>query len=199
MPRLDFNASSVPPQTPFELLPTDWYTVSIDESEIKPTAAETGHYLQLRLNVMEGEYVNRKVFCRLNIDNPNQTAQDIAFAQLSAICHATGVINCEESEQLHGKPFMARVVLRPPKGDFDATNEVKGFKACEDGAGASQGSASKATGGDTPAWMKKNKEAEKEEPEQEQEEEQEEPKEEPKETKAEDKKDTKTPPWAKKK
>ena len=149
---LNFNAQTVPPQQAFEPIPADWYNVMIDESEIKPTNGNTGHYLELRLNVIDGPYANRKIFVRLNIDNPNQTAVEIAYQQLSAICHAVGVINCTDSNLLHGKPLQAKVSVRPPKGDYEASNDVKGFKAISGGAPAG---GAQPTGQATPAWANK--------------------------------------------
>lgn len=52
----------------------------------------TGEYLQLEFEIIEGEYRNRKVWTRLNINNPNPDAVRMAQADLSAICHAVNVI-----------------------------------------------------------------------------------------------------------
>lgn len=151
MVALNFNANAVEPQKSFEPIPNNWYNVMIDESEMKPTKDTLGSFLELRLNVMDGDYANRKIFCRLNLNNKNATAVEIAEGQLSAICHAVGVIQCETSEMLHGKPFQAKIVVRPPKGDYDASNECKAFKACDEGAGAVTDGAADGGSGE-PAW-----------------------------------------------
>lgn len=151
MVALNFNAATVEPQKAFEPLPAGWYNVMIDESEMKPTKDTKGAYLNLRLNVMEGEFANRKVFCRLNLQNANATAVEIAEGHLSAICHAVGVIQCETSEMLHGLPFQVKLSLRPPKDDYEASNDCKAFKACDEGAGAAAGGAADGGSGE-PAW-----------------------------------------------
>lgn len=165
MALINFNAEQVAPQAAFEPIPNNWYNVMIDESEMKPTKAGDGAYLECRLSVIDGDYANRKLFIRLNLQNKNETAVEIAYGQLSAICHATGVIQVNDSQELHGKPFAAKVTIRPPKDNYEATNEVKGFKACDGVTSAStSGSAGSSTGtGAAPAWAQKKKKAPKEE------------------------------------
>ena len=156
---IQFNAAQVAPQTAFEPIPNDWYNVMIDESGMKPTKDGAGAYLELRLAVMDGKFVNRKLFTRLNIQNNNATAVEIAFGQLSAICHAVGVMQVNDSAELHGKPFMAKVVVRPPKDGYEASNECKGFRAVgADGtapAGNPAAGNPAANGGASPAWAQK--------------------------------------------
>lgn len=158
MALLKFNAAEVPVQDSFDPIPNSWYNVTIDDSEMKPTKDGKGAYLELRLSVVDGDYANRKVFTRLNLENANQVAQEIAYKQLSTICHAIGVIQVEDSSELHGKPFQAKVVVKPPQGDYDASNEVKGYKAV-DGGGTASTASSSSTASAKPGWAGK-KEAE---------------------------------------
>ena len=83
-----FDANQVEPSADFEPIPAGKYEAVITESEMKPTKAGTGHYLQLTFQVVEGEFKNRLLWARLNLDNPNATAVQIARAELSAICRA---------------------------------------------------------------------------------------------------------------
>ena len=126
-----FNAADVEPQTGFDPIPAGWYNVMIVDSEMKDTKAGTGKYLQLRLDVIDGEYNNRVLFERLNLDNPNQTAVDIAQRTLSAICRAVGVMSPEDSSDLHDKPLRAKVAIRPAKGDYEASNDIKGYESAD--------------------------------------------------------------------
>lgn len=132
---LNFNAADVPPSTPFEPIPAGTYRMHIVESEVKRTKDGAGRYLQLVWEVTDGGYKGRKVWDRLNIDNPNKTAQDIAQRGLSAICHATGQLQLRNSEQLHHKPVMVRVTVRQDAGQ-EPQNDVKGYKACDDNPAA---------------------------------------------------------------
>ena len=128
MAQLNFDASQVSPDTGTpDAVPAGLYSVLIDESEMKPTKDGNGAYLQLRLNIIDGEYAGRKIFDRLNIQNQNQVAQDIAFKRLSAIAHSVGVLHVQDSQQLHNIPLKVKVKVRAASGDYDASNEVKSY------------------------------------------------------------------------
>ena len=69
MAQLNFDASLVPPaqqqvdpSVPFEAVPSDKYTAEITHSELKPTKAGDGSYLEIEYTIIEGEYKGRKVF-----------------------------------------------------------------------------------------------------------------------------------------
>jgi len=130
---LNFDASAVAPASPMDPVPAGDYLVYISDSEMKPTAAGTGYYLQLTLDIIEGEFAGRKIFDRLNLDNPNQQAVEIAQRTLSAICHSIGVMQVADSAQLHDKPLIAKVVVKPPRGEYGPSNEVKGYKSASGG------------------------------------------------------------------
>lgn len=153
---LNFNAATVEPAVGYEAVPTDWYPVVIEQSSMKPTKDKNGAYLELTMKIIgpgaleqgSAKYVNRKLFTRLNLQNSNPVAQEIAQKQLSAICHATNVIQLQNSRQLHGIPFLARAVAKPAEGGHDASNDVKGFKAIQAGTTAPVAGAPAAA----PAW-----------------------------------------------
>ena len=129
MVALNFNANQVAPNTALEAIPSGNYIVMITASQKKPTQAGNGAYIELEQTIQAGEYKGRKVYDRLNIENPNQQAVQIAYATLSAICHVTGRLNITQTEQLHGVPFMAVVVKKPRNDQPDVmTNEVRGYK-----------------------------------------------------------------------
>lgn len=153
-----WDATNVPPQNSFEPLPAGWYPVIISDSEFKPTKSGEGQYLHLVFTVIEGPHENRKIFDRLNLDNPNQTAVEIAQRALSAICHAVGVLTPRDSAELHDKPLEIKISVRPAKGEFEPSNEVKGYRARGGGetgaATASAGSAKPAGAKTVPPWKK---------------------------------------------
>lgn len=137
MATLNFDATQVEPNAPMEAIPADWYNFTIVESEMKPTKDGEGSYLTLQLKVMDGQYAGRVVFDRLNLNNKNPVAVEIAYRQLSAYCHATGVVQVADSQQLHGIPFKAKISVRTdPSGQYEPSNEVKAVKHINDGGGA---------------------------------------------------------------
>lgn len=155
MASLNFDATSVDPTSPFAPLPAGSYRAHVTASEVKPTKNGAGQYLQLEFTVLDGAFKGRKFWERLNIQNPNQTAQEIAQRTLSAICHATGVLKLTNSQQLHGIPVTVKLTVKQDAGR-DPQNEVKGYEKAEGGAPATAAttSAPPAAAG-APAWAKK--------------------------------------------
>ena len=126
-----FDARTVEPVADFEAIPAGKYPAAITESEMKPTKAGTGHYLQLTFTILDGEYKNRILWARLNLDNPNQTAVKIAKAELSAICRAAGVMAPKDSQELHNLPLLITIRLKKRSDTGELANEVKGYSKRE--------------------------------------------------------------------
>ena len=126
-----FDANQVEPNTDFEPIPAGKYVAIITESELKPTKSGNGHYLELTFQIVEGEYANRNVWARLNLDNPNKQAVQIARGQLSAICRAVGVLQPKDSVELHNLPLVVHVKCKKRQDTDEISNEVKGFSRKE--------------------------------------------------------------------
>ncbi|MEI6540258.1 MAG: DUF669 domain-containing protein [Planctomycetota bacterium] len=122
-----FDATQVEPAAKFDPIPAGKYLAVITESEQKPTKAGTGHYLQLTFQIQEGVHKGRILWARLNLDNPNATAVQIARAELSAICRAVGVTAPNDSVELHNLPLMITVKCRKRQDTGDITNEIAGY------------------------------------------------------------------------
>lgn len=145
-----FDANQVEPSADFEPIPAGKYEAVITESEMKPTKAGTGHYLQLTFQVIEGEFKNRFLWARLNLDNPNATAVQIARAELSAICRAVGVMAPNDSTELHNLPLVISVKCKKRDDTGELTNEIKGYSKKESEPPA----AVAATANSTPPWKR---------------------------------------------
>ena len=148
-----FNATEVEPTTSFEPLPAGKYLAAITESEMKPTKSGSGSYLQLTFMILEGEYKNRILWARLNLNNPNATAVKIARSELSAICHAVGVMQPRDSVDLHNLPLVITVKLKKRDDTGELTNEVKGY-ARKDAAGANGQQPQAPVADNTPPWKR---------------------------------------------
>lgn len=124
-----FDATTVEPLgADFEPMPEGDYEVVIVGSQNRPTKSGMGSYLELKCQVASGEYARRCLWARLNLKNPNPTAVEMAKRELSAICHATGVLRPKTKEALHGIPVMVRVAkVADDRGGFK--NEIKGWSA----------------------------------------------------------------------
>jgi hypothetical protein len=119
-----FNAAEIEPIVGYDPLPAGWYRAVITASEERVNKSQTGSYLQLTLEVIEGQHQGRKLIDRLNLNNPNQTAVEIAQRTLSGICRAVGVMTPRTSYDLHDRPLMVKVKVRAGEGDYGPSNEI---------------------------------------------------------------------------
>lgn len=136
MAQLGFDATTVAPQVAITPIAAGTYTVSVDDSEVKTTKSG-GQMAVFRLRVVEGQFVGRTVFANINVRNPSPQAEQIGQSQLSALCHAAGVLQVSDTAQLHGRPVRAKVKIRKdPSGQYEESNEVSGFEAGTTGPSA---------------------------------------------------------------
>ena len=145
-----FDANTVDPQQSMEPLPAGWYRAVITASEEKPTKAQTGSFLMMTLEVIEGQHQGRKLIERLNLNNPNATAVEIAQRTLSSICRAVGVMTPRNSSDLHDRPFMVKVAVKPGDGQYGPSNDIKEYAAQDKAPAASAPAASSST----PPWKR---------------------------------------------
>lgn len=120
-----FDASQVAPAAAFSALPAGRYTGQIVHSELRATRDGRGQYLYLELQILEGAFAGRKLFDRLNLINPNPATVEIAQRVLSAICHAVGKLQVNDSEELHGIPMALEVKVRPAKEGWGESNTIQ--------------------------------------------------------------------------
>ena len=146
-----FNANDVDPATDFEAIPAGKYLAVITESEMKPNKAGTGSLLQLTFQVIEGEYRNRLLWARLNLDHPNAVAVQIARADLSAICRAVGVLAPKDSVELHNLPLVVSVRCKKRTDTGDIVNEIKGYSKREQPVPVASNSSA---AGSPPPWKR---------------------------------------------
>lgn len=153
MPQFQFDASEVAPQPSksYEPLPRGMYQGIVIESSIKPTKAGTGEYIELVIQVTDGVHSGRRLWERLNVSNPNKTAEDIARAQLASLCQAVGVTKLSNTEQLHDIPFALEV-------DVDrkdpTRNRIMGYGSVQLAAQTKPAAAPAAAGAAKP-WAKR--------------------------------------------
>lgn len=123
----NFNANEVEPAADFDPIPAGKYVAVITDSEMKPTKSGAGSYLELTFQIIEGEYKNRLLWSRLNLENPNATAVQIARSDLSSICRAVGLMTPRDSAELHNLPLVISVKCKKREDTGEVTNEIKGY------------------------------------------------------------------------
>ena len=146
-----FDASQVEPTASYDPIPAGKYLAAITESEMKPTKNGSGSYLQMTFTVLEGEYKNRVLWARLNLNNPNATAVKIARSELSALCHAVGVLTPRDSLELHNIPLVITVKVKKREDTGEHTNEIKAYEPKSVAAGQPQQAPVNST---TPPWKR---------------------------------------------
>ena len=131
-----FDATQFDPQGVGNQLPVSdskGPVVMIKDSTIKPTKNQDCGMVVLTLTIQEGPHAGESGDYRLNLFHTNPQTVEIAQRQLSALCHVTGVLRLDATEQLHGIPFRAIVGKQKPTkneqtGQMEESNftEVKG-------------------------------------------------------------------------
>jgi len=151
MATLNFNANEVEPNVGMDAVPAGKYTAVIIESEIKPTKSGSGQFLELTFEIIEGKYKGRKVWARLNLFNPNNTAEKIARGDLSAICRAVNVMQPKDSADLHNLPMEITVKCKKRDDSDEITNEIKAYATKGTSANPAAQTPQKAA---TPPWKR---------------------------------------------
>ena len=156
MATLNFNANEVKPSVGFDAIPAGKYQAVIVDSDMKPNKAGTGEYLQLEFEIIDGEYKKRKLWTRLNLNNPNADAVRMARADLSAICRAVNVPQPRDSVELHNLPLTITVKCRKTP-DGDIVNDIKGdsAKASASGIASAQSAGVPPATPSAPPWARK--------------------------------------------
>lgn len=152
----NFDANQVDPSVALDPLPAGKYIAVVSESELKPTKAGGGKYLQLTFQIIEGEHKGRLVWARLNLENKSEMTVKIARGELSAICRAVGVMQPRDSVELHNVPLEINVGLKKRDDNGEFTNVIKGY-AKKGGNGAATTAPRPAAGagpGSTPPWKR---------------------------------------------
>ena len=106
-----FDATKVAPQTGGSTLSVGKHIVKIIDAELTSTKDDKGGMAVFTVEAIDPQDPDfgRTMDYRLNIHNPNPKTVEIARAQLSSLCHVTGVYQVQDLQQLFGIPFMVDV------------------------------------------------------------------------------------------
>ena len=154
-----FNISDLPQgNSNYELLPDGWYSATINKAELANTKDGNGQYIKMRYDITGPTHQGRVVFGNLNIRNASAKAEGIGRQQLGDIMRAIGLSKVTDTDQLVGGVLQIKVATRAANGQYEAQNEVKGFRSLGGVASPLQASTAPATPAvgkaATPPWMK---------------------------------------------
>lgn len=137
MGNINFDASTVPPATPFEPLKDGWYAMRIMGATLK-TSETAGEMLALEFEIDEhhhSDLAGRRAWTNLCIQHQNDKPREIARQQLSAICRAIGKMQVSDTDDLLGGNLRVKVRAVPANDQYRAKNDVIGFQALDGSAG----------------------------------------------------------------
>ena len=145
----------------YDPLPAGWYSATIAAAEIKPTKDGTGQYIKCKYQITGPSHSGRVVFGNINIRNASQKAEEIGRQQLGDIMRALNISRLTDTDQMVGGMLTIKLDIRLADGQYQAQNEVRGFKAAGDAArdpfpSPAKPSPAPAPGkGAAPPWVKK--------------------------------------------
>jgi hypothetical protein len=144
-------------------VPPGEYRVIVKDSERKEARTPGNYYYQLDLEIIEGEHKGRSLTERLNLENSNSQAVDIAQRTLNSICVAVGKMSISDTGELHNIPMIAVVKVDPPKPYVkdgieqpgSPSNSIRTYKPVTAAAPAAVAQPNAVTGGPaSPPWKR---------------------------------------------
>jgi len=108
-------------------MPAGDYTLEIVESEYAATKSGNGMVLKTKAQVVGGEFDGRPFYINYNLENQNETAQEIGQRDFAGLRRATGVLAPEDSEELHFKAFRVKMGIKARKDTGELENVIKQY------------------------------------------------------------------------
>lgn len=121
----NFNADEY--ENEFTPIPAGRYTAIITDSEMVATK-NGGQMLKLTHEIVDGPSKGRKVWANLNLVHSNDQAVKISKINLADICRAVGVLHPRDSGELHNKPMLIKLTVRPETEEYPASNDIKAWE-----------------------------------------------------------------------
>ncbi len=128
-----FNPKKFEPLGSFKAIPKGRYKVAIKKSELKKTKSGNGDGFLLGLSVIKGKYKGSPLSVWINWTNPSKMAMELGRREMSSICHATGVMDPDDTSELHEIPFYVDVDVEDDRNRIVAYYSVKKAEAMENG------------------------------------------------------------------
>lgn len=147
---IDFN--QVEDKQDFELLPNGEYVAVVQEAELRDTRAG-GEGINVKLEIVEGQYKGRYVFDWINIKNSNPDCVKWGLESLKQLVVAACIDTSRpftEVSELNGKVVCIRVGVQKGKDGYDDSNKVKSYKSAVKQATQQQGN--NLAAGQQPTW-----------------------------------------------
>lgn len=128
-----FSVDDLPPsERNFEPIPAGMYQAVIKAADMKKTKAG-GDMVTAQFLIVGPAHQGRVVFANFNIKNTSEVAETIGRQQLGELLRATGKNVIEQTDELIGATCDIKVAIKPAAGQYEAGNEIKGYRAAAGG------------------------------------------------------------------
>ncbi len=98
----------------FEPLPSGDYLLQAVSGNVDVSKSGNGKNATFEMEVLDGEYVGRKVWHNINnVVHNNPRAQSIAGQEFSEFARAVGLVSVADTDQLLFKPFVGKLNVIP--------------------------------------------------------------------------------------
>ncbi|MGX1786869.1 DUF669 domain-containing protein [Bosea sp. NPDC055332] len=115
------------PSSGFSLLPDDTYTLEIVESSYDANQDGDGMSLSLKAQVVGGEYDQRIYYIWMDLEHDDDKRQERGQSDFAALRRAVGVLNPQDTEELHFKPFQVKIGQYTSRKTGKTNNTVKEY------------------------------------------------------------------------
>ena len=131
MAKLDeaFITDDMPKGNDYTPLPAGWYVASIGSADLANTKNGKGQYIKIRYNIEGPSHQGRVVFGNLNTRNESEKAMEVGRQQMGNLLRALGIAKLTDTDQLVGGNVEIKLAVREAEGQYEAQNELKGFKS----------------------------------------------------------------------
>lgn len=115
------------PSSGYTPLPAGEYQMEIVESDYVATSKGTGMILKCKAQIVGGEYADRPFYINYNLENQNDTAQEIGQRDFAGLRRATGVLSPSDTSELHFLPFRVKIGVKARKRTGELENVIKQY------------------------------------------------------------------------
>ena len=124
-----FITDEMPKGNDYTPLPAGWYVASIGSADLANTKNGKGQYIKIRYNIEGPSHQGRVVFGNLNTRNESEKAMEVGRQQMGNLLRALGIAKLTDTDQLVGGNVEIKLAVREAEGQYEAQNELKGFKS----------------------------------------------------------------------
>lgn len=131
MVEMNFRTEGIDTKNRYDPIPAGKYHMHVFEIVQNRNKLDTGSYLKVEFQVLDGPHENRRVFYLFNVDHPNDQTVEIAQKELAQLTEAVGLDGFSDTDELLNQPFIGTVGIRRDL-DYGAQNTMRGFSRLEE-------------------------------------------------------------------